>query len=257
MAGRSTRTIRAPRPRQTFWTVAFSVLLGFLLSELKHREIGPFRDLSWKNHREPVPRMTIPPYQPREMQPVAPPAYQPREMQPVAPPAYQPREMQPVEPGAESLMMVGEKTAAEAAAAAAARAAVAAARAAAPTATVTSAQMTPIQHRRTNSTREPWSERDSTSSLLMYVGHMRGYESSKYYHNNLVRQLKAYLKEAPTVCIVTYSSRDHEDSALKDFSTCVQIFFAAWLQTGRFIRHKHTLRWPSFDAQPGGRPHHT
>ena len=231
MAGRSTRTIRAPRPRQTFWTVAFSVLLGFLVSELKHREIGPFRDLGWKNHREPVPRMTIP--------------------------AYQPREMQPVEPGAESLMMVGEKTAAEAAAAAAARAAVAAARAAAPTATVTSAQMTPIQHRRTNSTREPWSERDSTSSLLMYVGHMRGYESSKYYHNNLVRQLKAYLKEAPTVCIVTYSSRDHEDSALKDVSTCVQIFFAAWLQTGRFIRHKHTLRWPSFDAQPGGRPHHT
>eukprot|EP01044_Picomonas_judraskeda_P021680 COSAG03_NODE_5175_length_1325_cov_2.795269_2_plen_182_part_00 len=61
----------------------------------------------------------------------------------------------------------------------------------------------------------PWASRSATSSLLMVVGHMRQYEHMEAYHRVMLRQLTNMLGEAPTVCFVTYASRDHESGRSK------------------------------------------
>ena len=59
-----------------------------------------------------------------------------------------------------------------------------------------------------------------TSSLLMVVGHMRRYEYLKRQHGALVRQLAEWLGEPPTVCVVTYSARNHDDGIQSNAAKC-------------------------------------
>jgi hypothetical protein len=186
----------APRRAPTCWTIAFGMVLGFVISEMQHREIGPFRDLTWKSHN----RKSMAPL-------VAEPLLQ---MPPMPPPT-------------------GEAPAAAAAAAARAAVAESAVRSrqtqltSAAQAPAASAAQAPAALLKVKSSAQfalvhsqPWVERTFTSSLLMYVGHMRRFEYVKSYHNTVVSHMTSMLGKPPTVCIVTYSSRDHEDSAHKN-----------------------------------------
>ena len=68
-----------------------------------------------------------------------------------------------------------------------------------------------------------------TSSLLMVVGHMRRYEYLKRQHSALVRHLADWLGEPPTVCVVTYSARNHDDGIESIGSKCASALISSRL----------------------------
>lgn len=200
IGSRKTRVVRAPRRLPTCWAVVFSMLLTFLMTEMWRSKAGPFRDLSWKNRRsEHLSTMPVP-------QPLL-------QTQPALP------LVSPISPGSRR-----RRTSSGGAAGPSVRSEPPVPRPAAASPGPTVALSQPSVQRQTAMVKtsaamaspakrapgRPWSERTHTASLLMVVGHMRGYENLKEYHVALVRSLEHLLGAPPTVCIVTYLTRDYE-----------------------------------------------
>ena len=195
-SGRKIRPLRGPR-RISWWTAGLSMVFGFLMSEMHHHSWGPFRESSWESRHkitEPLSTMLAP--QPLlQIQPVIPP-------QPPIPPTAG------AAAGGGGAQLAASGVAAESSVrlpgvpsvpplkpsllgAAAAVVAVG------ETGILHSSPDPPPRLLNVSAHSQPWSKRSTTSSLLMYVGHMRNYEKQSAHHQSLVRQLSSLFGERP------------------------------------------------------------